>query len=129
MLRNGEILPDAEVPAHTSLDGEWNPGTAIGIAQGSQQPTVLLIGDVAFCHDQSSLTALAALSDRMKTDEAHWMTIASEMAVSDGWPGVPSAADICLKGGFRNNLNYHLIYRAAGSPVMGSLPRMAHSKL
>ena len=37
----------------------------------------------------------------------------------DGWPGVPSTADICLKGGFRNNLNYHLIYRAAASPVMG----------
>ena len=39
--------------------------TAIGIAQGSQQPTVLLIGDVAFCHDQSSLTALAARGVRL----------------------------------------------------------------
>ena len=37
----------------------------------------------------------------------------------DGWPGVPSATDICLKGGLRNDLNYHLIYRAAASPVMG----------
>jgi 2-succinyl-5-enolpyruvyl-6-hydroxy-3-cyclohexene-1-carboxylate synthase len=34
--------------------------TAIGVALGSDEPTVLLIGDVAFCHDQSSLTALAA---------------------------------------------------------------------
>jgi 2-succinyl-5-enolpyruvyl-6-hydroxy-3-cyclohexene-1-carboxylate synthase len=34
--------------------------TAIGVAMGSGEPTVLLIGDVAFCHDQSSLTALAA---------------------------------------------------------------------
>jgi 2-succinyl-5-enolpyruvyl-6-hydroxy-3-cyclohexene-1-carboxylate synthase len=34
--------------------------TAIGVTLGSDEPTVLLIGDVAFCHDQSSLTALAA---------------------------------------------------------------------
>jgi 2-succinyl-5-enolpyruvyl-6-hydroxy-3-cyclohexene-1-carboxylate synthase len=34
--------------------------TAIGVAVGSGQPTVVLLGDVAFCHDQSSLTALAA---------------------------------------------------------------------
>jgi hypothetical protein len=36
----------------------------------------------------------------------------------DGWPGMPSATDICLKGGFRNDVNYHLIYRATSSPVM-----------
>ncbi len=34
--------------------------TAIGVAVGSGAPTVALLGDVAFCHDQSSLTALAA---------------------------------------------------------------------
>ena len=34
--------------------------TAIGVAAGAPEPVVLLIGDVAFCHDQSSLTALAA---------------------------------------------------------------------
>lgn len=34
--------------------------TAIGVAIGSDAPTVVLLGDVAFCHDQSSLTALAA---------------------------------------------------------------------
>ncbi len=34
--------------------------TAIGVAIGTDEPTVLLLGDVAFCHDQSSLTALAA---------------------------------------------------------------------
>jgi len=34
--------------------------TAIGIAVGSGERTVVLLGDVAFCHDQSSLTALAA---------------------------------------------------------------------
>jgi len=34
--------------------------TAIGVAIGADEPTVLLLGDVAFCHDQSSLTALAA---------------------------------------------------------------------
>ncbi|MBI4883882.1 MAG: 2-succinyl-5-enolpyruvyl-6-hydroxy-3-cyclohexene-1-carboxylic-acid synthase [Actinobacteria bacterium] len=34
--------------------------TAIGVAVGSSRPTAVLLGDVAFCHDQSSLTALAA---------------------------------------------------------------------
>jgi 2-succinyl-5-enolpyruvyl-6-hydroxy-3-cyclohexene-1-carboxylate synthase len=34
--------------------------SAVGVALGSGEPTVLLVGDVAFCHDQSSLTALAA---------------------------------------------------------------------
>jgi len=34
--------------------------TAIGVAVGSGRHTVALLGDVAFCHDQSSLTALAA---------------------------------------------------------------------
>ena len=40
-------------------------------------------------------------------------------ACPDGWPGTPSTTDICLKGGFQNNRNYHLLYRATGSPVMG----------
>ena len=37
----------------------------------------------------------------------------------DGWPGQPSTQHICLKEGFRNDSNYHLIYRATGSPIMG----------
>lgn len=37
----------------------------------------------------------------------------------DGWPGTPSTTDICLRTGFRNDRNYHLMYRATGSPVMG----------
>ncbi len=37
----------------------------------------------------------------------------------DGWPGKPSAGHLCLKDGFRNDRNYHLIYRATDSPVMG----------
>ncbi|MGH8677640.1 MAG: alpha/beta hydrolase domain-containing protein, partial [Burkholderiales bacterium] len=37
----------------------------------------------------------------------------------DGWPGKPSVNHICLKDGFRNDRNYHLIYRATNSPVMG----------
>lgn len=32
--------------------------TAIGVALGTARPTVAFVGDVAFCHDQSSLTAL-----------------------------------------------------------------------
>ena len=34
--------------------------TGIGVAIGADSPTVVLLGDVAFCHDQSALTALAA---------------------------------------------------------------------
>ena len=34
--------------------------TAVGVAAGTDEPTVCLLGDVAFCHDQSALTALAA---------------------------------------------------------------------
>jgi Alpha/beta hydrolase domain len=37
----------------------------------------------------------------------------------NGWPGTASVTDICLKGGFLSRSNYHLIYRATGSPVMG----------
>jgi hypothetical protein len=37
----------------------------------------------------------------------------------DGWPGKPSTGHICLKNGFRNDRNYHLLYRATDSPVMG----------
>ncbi|MBC8006439.1 MAG: hypothetical protein H7X76_00145 [Prolixibacteraceae bacterium] len=37
----------------------------------------------------------------------------------EGWPGKPSTGHICLRDGFRNDRNYHLIYRATGSPVMG----------
>ena len=34
--------------------------TGIGVCAGSGSPTVVYLGDVAFCHDQSSLTGLAA---------------------------------------------------------------------
>ena len=37
----------------------------------------------------------------------------------EGWPGTPSNEHICLKHGFQNHLNYHLIYRATNSPIMG----------
>lgn len=40
-------------------------------------------------------------------------------ACPQGWPGTPSRTDICLRTGFRNERNYHLLYRAEGSPVMG----------
>jgi hypothetical protein len=36
-----------------------------------------------------------------------------------GPPGVPSTTDICLAGGFQNNMVYELRYRATNSPVMG----------
>ena len=34
--------------------------TGVGVAAATGEPTVVLLGDVAFCHDQSTLTALAA---------------------------------------------------------------------
>ncbi|MDA0238359.1 MAG: alpha/beta hydrolase domain-containing protein, partial [Proteobacteria bacterium] len=37
----------------------------------------------------------------------------------NGWPGEPSSNFICVKNGFLKNRNYHLIYQAVGSPVMG----------
>jgi len=40
------------------IDGVIASG--IGVAIATDAPTVVLIGDVAFCHDQSSLTALAS---------------------------------------------------------------------
>ena len=36
-----------------------------------------------------------------------------------GPPGISSATDICLPGGFQNNLIYELRYKATQSPVMG----------
>jgi hypothetical protein len=36
-----------------------------------------------------------------------------------GPPGTPSPTDICLTGGFQNNMVYELRYRATNSPVMG----------
>jgi hypothetical protein len=36
-----------------------------------------------------------------------------------GPPGTPSTTDICLAGGFQNNMVYQLIYKATKSPVMG----------
>lgn len=36
-----------------------------------------------------------------------------------GPPGDPSTTDICLAGGFQNNMVYQLVYRATKSPVMG----------
>ena len=40
-------------------------------------------------------------------------------ACPNGWPGTPSTTDICVKHAFENASNYHLIYRATASPVMG----------
>ena len=37
----------------------------------------------------------------------------------DGWPGESSSTFICVKNGFLKNRNYHLIYQAVDSPVMG----------
>ena len=37
----------------------------------------------------------------------------------NGPPGIPSTTDICLAGGFQNNMVYELRYNATKSPVMG----------
>ena len=101
---------------------------------GGRPPTLPLSGGAAF-------RSFSAVSSNKEAAEAELWTVDSDSPrpsgpaiprgapvpegdwafahCPDGWPGVPSTTDICLKGGFRNDLNYHLIYRAAASPVMG----------
>jgi 2-succinyl-5-enolpyruvyl-6-hydroxy-3-cyclohexene-1-carboxylate synthase len=53
--------PRSDVTVHSNRGANGIDGviaTAIGVAIGSGAPTALLLGDVAFCHDASSLTAL-----------------------------------------------------------------------
>ena len=56
----GRPRPGSKVYSNRGANGiDGVIATAIGVAIGSGQRTVALLGDVAFCHDQSSLTALA----------------------------------------------------------------------
>jgi 2-succinyl-5-enolpyruvyl-6-hydroxy-3-cyclohexene-1-carboxylate synthase len=53
--------PRSDVTVHSNRGANGIDGvmaTAIGVAIGSGAPTAVLLGDVAFCHDLSSLTAL-----------------------------------------------------------------------
>jgi 2-succinyl-5-enolpyruvyl-6-hydroxy-3-cyclohexene-1-carboxylate synthase len=53
--------PRSDVTVHANRGANGIDGviaTAIGVAIGSGAPTGVLLGDVAFCHDMSSLTAL-----------------------------------------------------------------------
>jgi 2-succinyl-5-enolpyruvyl-6-hydroxy-3-cyclohexene-1-carboxylate synthase len=53
--------PRSDVTVHSNRGANGIDGvmaTAIGVAIGSGAPTAVLLGDVAFCHDMSSLTAL-----------------------------------------------------------------------
>ena len=55
--------PRSDITVHANRGANGIDGviaTAIGVALGSGEPTAVLLGDVAFCHDLSSLTALAA---------------------------------------------------------------------
>jgi 2-succinyl-5-enolpyruvyl-6-hydroxy-3-cyclohexene-1-carboxylate synthase len=55
--------PRADITVHSNRGANGIDGviaTAIGVALGSGVPTAVLLGDIAFCHDSSSLTALAA---------------------------------------------------------------------
>jgi 2-succinyl-5-enolpyruvyl-6-hydroxy-3-cyclohexene-1-carboxylate synthase len=55
--------PRSDVTVHANRGANGIDGviaTSIGVAIGSGAPTVVLLGDIAFCHDMSSLTALAA---------------------------------------------------------------------
>lgn len=56
-------MPRSDVRVHANRGANGIDGvmaTAIGVAIGSASPTAVLLGDVAFCHDLSSLTALHA---------------------------------------------------------------------
>ena len=53
--------PRSDVTVHANRGANGIDGviaTAIGVAIGTGAPTTVLLGDVAFCHDMSSLTAL-----------------------------------------------------------------------
>ncbi len=53
--------PRGDITVHSNRGANGIDGviaTAIGVAIGSGAPTTVLLGDVAFCHDSSSLTAL-----------------------------------------------------------------------
>jgi 2-succinyl-5-enolpyruvyl-6-hydroxy-3-cyclohexene-1-carboxylate synthase len=53
--------PRSDVHVHSNRGANGIDGvmaTAIGVAIGSGAPTAVLLGDIAFCHDASSLTAL-----------------------------------------------------------------------
>lgn len=53
--------PRSDITVHSNRGANGIDGviaTAIGVAIGSGEPTAVLLGDVAFCHDLSSLTAL-----------------------------------------------------------------------
>ena len=55
--------PRSDVTVHANRGANGIDGviaTAIGVAIGSGAPTGVLLGDVAFCHDMSSLTALSS---------------------------------------------------------------------
>jgi 2-succinyl-5-enolpyruvyl-6-hydroxy-3-cyclohexene-1-carboxylate synthase len=56
----GALRNDITVHSNRGANGiDGVIATAIGVAIGSGAPTTVLLGDVAFCHDSSSLTALA----------------------------------------------------------------------
>ncbi len=53
--------PRADVSVHANRGANGIDGvtaTAVGVALGSERPTVLLTGDIAFLHDASTMTAL-----------------------------------------------------------------------
>ena len=53
--------PRRDVTVHSNRGANGIDGviaTGIGVAIGSRAPTAVLLGDIAFCHDVSSLTAL-----------------------------------------------------------------------
>jgi len=55
--------PRSDITVHANRGANGIDGvmaTAVGVAIGSGEPTAVLLGDVAFCHDMSTLTALAA---------------------------------------------------------------------
>jgi 2-succinyl-5-enolpyruvyl-6-hydroxy-3-cyclohexene-1-carboxylate synthase len=53
--------PRSDITVHANRGANGIDGvmaTAIGVAIGSGEPTAVVLGDVAFCHDMSSLTGL-----------------------------------------------------------------------
>jgi 2-succinyl-5-enolpyruvyl-6-hydroxy-3-cyclohexene-1-carboxylate synthase len=61
--------PGGSAPVHSNRGANGIDGvvaTAIGVALATRAPTTVLLGDVALCHDASSLTALASRDVELK---------------------------------------------------------------
>lgn len=128
MQRQGWVL------AAAGWEGDIDPaaGMAItlplakgvsGIAHGSWEPMFAAPAQTLPYPARDGAKAKAVLQTRVLAADAPVTVPAGDWAFGDcrstPFPGTPSAASICLKGGFDTNHIYDLYYESADPPVMG----------